>query len=152
MIDDLLAADPAAEPIEAVHRRLRGFLDRHRPPTPCLVVDLPTIAHRYRRLRGLFPRAVVHYAVKANPAPEVVSLLAGLGASFDVASPAEAELCLRAGAAPDRLSYGNTVKKASDVARVHGLGVRMFTVDSEPDLVNVSAEAPGADVDRKSVV
>ncbi|CAM03603.1 ornithine decarboxylase [Saccharopolyspora erythraea NRRL 2338] len=146
MIDDLLAADPAAEPIEAVHRRLRGFLDRHRPPTPCLVVDLPTIAHRYRRLRGLFPRAVVHYAVKANPAPEVVSLLAGLGASFDVASPAEAELCLRAGAAPDRLSYGNTVKKASDVARVHGLGVRMFTVDSEPDLVNVSAEAPGADV------
>ncbi|GAA1288505.1 type III PLP-dependent enzyme [Saccharothrix xinjiangensis] len=147
MIDDLATVDrTTAEPIEAVHRRLRGFLDRHRPPTPCLVVDLPAVGAGYRRLRELFPAADLYYAVKANPAHEVLRLLAGLGASFDVASPVEVELCLRAGAHPDRLSYGNTVKKRSDVARAHALGVRLFTVDSEPDLVNVAAAAPGADV------
>ncbi|MFI9006162.1 type III PLP-dependent enzyme [Actinosynnema sp. NPDC053489] len=146
MIEDVLVADPPADSVDAVRHRLRAFLDRHRPPTPCLVVDLPAVADRYRLLRRLFPAAVLHYAVKANPAPEVVGLLAALGASFDVAGVAEAELCLRAGAPADRLSYGNTVKKASDVVRAHALGVRVFTVDSEADLLNVAALAPGADV------
>ena len=90
---------------------IRRFLDRQRPETPCLVVDLATVRQRYRQLRTALPDARICYAVKANPPPEVVGELVGLGASFDVASPGEIELCLAKGAAPETISYGNTIKK-----------------------------------------
>jgi hypothetical protein len=61
--------------------------------------------------------AVVFYAVKANPAPEVLSLLASLGSCFDCASVVEIEMALAAGATPDRISFGNTIKKERDIAR-----------------------------------
>ena len=56
----------------------------------------------------------VHYSVKANPAPEIVGCLHGLGAAFDVSSRSEVGLCLRLGVPPARLAYGSTVKKAAD--------------------------------------
>ena len=54
------------------------------------------------------PTRKVFYAVKANPAPEILKLLAELGSCFDVASVSETEMVLAAGATPDRISYGNT--------------------------------------------
>lgn len=50
-----------------------------------------------------------------DPAPEIIELLVAQGSSFDVASTAEIDLCLRSGAAPEALSYGNTIKKARDI-------------------------------------
>lgn len=126
--------------------RVREFLDRTTPETPCLVMDLATVRRRYRRLRSQLPGARVCYAVKANPAPEVVAVLAALGSSFDVASPGEIELCLRCGATADSISYGNTIKKRSDITRAYDLGVRLFATDSEPDLDNIAAAAPGSRV------
>ena len=64
----------------------RRFLATEQPATPCLVVDLDAVAHSYHLLRWHLPLAKVFYAVKANPAPEVVALLGGLGSNFDVAS------------------------------------------------------------------
>lgn len=126
--------------------RARHFLDTHTPVTPCLVLDLPTVADRFRCLRGELPEVDNFYAVKANPSPEVVRLLAGLGASFDVASPAEIDLCLAQGARPEAISYGNTIKKRADVGYAHRAGVRLFVTDCLPDLENIAAEAPGASV------
>jgi len=71
----------------------------------------------------------VFYAVKANPAPEVLALLASLGSCFDTATVAEIEMALAAGATPDRVSYGNTIKKERDIARAFALGIRLFAVD-----------------------
>ncbi len=58
--------------------------------------------------KTLCPTRRVFYAVKANPAPEVLSPLAALGSCFDIASVAEIEMALAAGATPDRISFGNT--------------------------------------------
>lgn len=88
----------------------------------------------------------MYYAVKANPAPEVVRLLARAGAGFDVAGREEIELCLDQGARPELISYGNTVKKARDIAFAHRAGVRRFTFDSAADLANIAAHAPGSTV------
>jgi ornithine decarboxylase len=62
--------------------------------------------------------------VKANPAPEILNLLERLGSSFDCASVAESKWFWRAGATPERISYGNTIKKERDIARAFELGVR----------------------------
>ncbi|QFZ22467.1 type III PLP-dependent enzyme [Saccharothrix syringae] len=126
--------------------RIRHFLDRDRPDTPCLVIDLPTVRERFTAIRAALPRVGVFYAVKANPAPEVVELLAAEGSSFDVASPAEIDLCLARGAAPGAISYSNPIKKARDIAYAHERGVRLFVSDSEQDVRAIAAHAPGASV------
>ena len=84
------------------------------------------------------------YAVKANPAPEVLKLLASLGSSFDTASVAEIEMVLAAGAKPDRISFGNTIKKERDVARAYALGVRLFAVDRVAEVEKIARAAPGS--------
>jgi ornithine decarboxylase len=84
--------------------------------------------------------------VKANPAPEILKLLERQGSCFDVASPAEIDLVLEAGASADRISYGNTIKKERDIAYAHSVGVTMFAVDSIPEVEKVARAAPGAKV------
>ena len=113
---------------------------------PCLVVDLDVVRENYAAFARALPDTRVFYAVKANPAPEVLALLAGLGSSFDCASVVEIEQALAAGATPDRLSFGNTIKKERDVANAFALGVRLFAVDCEAEVEKVARAAPGAKV------
>jgi ornithine decarboxylase len=110
--------------------------------TPCIVLNLRTIKDNYLRLRDSFPYAHIYYAVKANPDKAVISLLAELGAFFDIASRYELDLVMSLGVTPDRMSYGNTIKKAKDVAYFYEKGVRMFATDSEEDLRNIASVAP----------
>jgi ornithine decarboxylase len=126
--------------------KLRRFLDQVRPSTPYLVVDVDLVEANYLTLAEAMDGVQIFYAVKANPAPEILSRLAALGSSFDVASPAEVELALAAGAVPARISYGNTIKKEADIARAFALGVRLFAFDSEAELAKIARAAPGAKV------
>ncbi|WP_425502572.1 type III PLP-dependent enzyme [Roseospira goensis] len=117
-----------------------------RPATPCLVVDLDVVEANYHALRAALPEAAVYYAVKANPAPPLVARLVALGSSFDTASLPEIDLCLSLGADPARLSFGNTIKKARDIAAAHDRGVDLFAFDAEEELRKIAAHAPGARV------
>jgi ornithine decarboxylase len=126
--------------------RITRFLAEHSPETPCLVVDLDVIAEAYDVLRWYLPLTHVYYAVKANPAEEIVAMLKRKGSDFDVASRGEIELCLRNGVAPDRLSFGNTVKKEKDVAFAYEAGVRLFAFDSAHEIEKLARSAPGARV------
>jgi ornithine decarboxylase len=128
---------------------LTGKLERFlltRPETPFLAVDLDVIEAKYLELRRYFPNASIYYAVKANPAPEVVVLLESLGASFDVASRSEIEMCLALRVHPMRLSYGNTIKNSADIAYAFDCGVRRFAFDSEAELRKLAAHAPCSQV------
>jgi ornithine decarboxylase len=110
--------------------------------TPCIVLNLRSIKRNYLRLRDSFPYAHIYYAVKANPHKAVISLLAELGAFFDIASRYELDLVMSLGITPDRISFGNTIKKAKDIAYFYEKGVRMFVTDSEKDLENITLYAP----------
>ena len=69
-----------------------------------------------------------------------------LGSGFDAASRAKIELCLSHGAAPDRISFGNTIKKPADIAFANGAGITLFAADAEEELDKIAAHAPGAQV------
>ena len=114
--------------------------------TPFVVVDLDIVAERYDALRAALPIADVFYAVKANPAREILELVVERGGHFDVASPAEIEMCLAAGAAPADISFGNTIKKQRDIASAYAKGVRLFAFDSEDELRKLQESAPDATV------
>lgn len=122
------------------------FLEDTQPATPCLVVDLDIVAESYRCLRDVLPLARVFYAVKANPAAAILDRLCGLGSNFDTASRGEIEMCLAAGAAADRISFGNTIKKERDIAFAYQAGVRLFAFDSEAELIKIAKVAPQAQV------
>ncbi|MEJ2375753.1 MAG: type III PLP-dependent enzyme [Pseudolabrys sp.] len=126
--------------------RVRDFLRKQPGDGPRLVVDLDVVRENYNAFAKALPDTRVFYAVKANPAPEVLSLLASLGSCFDTASVAEIEMVLAAGATPDRISYGNTIKKERDIARAFELGVRLYAVDCLPEVEKVARAAPGSKV------
>jgi len=129
-----------------VTARIRRFLSDVRPATPCLVMDLDSVRNAFEGLAQSLPRAAIFYAMKANPAPEILRLLARLGSSFDTASIYEIRDALAAGARPERISFGNTVKKQSDIKAAYDLGVRLFAFDSAGELEKLAAVAPGARV------
>src|ERR1700723_4139574 len=126
--------------------RIQEFLRNRREDGPCLVVDLDVVRDNYGAFARAMPDSRVFYAVKANPAPELLSLLAALGSCFDTASVAEIEMVLAAGATADRISFGNTIKKERDIARAFALGVRMFAVDCKPEVEKIARAAPAAKV------
>lgn len=126
--------------------KIAEFLDTVQPETPCLVVDLDAVEQSYLALARALDPAQMFYSVKANPAPEILRLLSRLGAAFDAASPGEIDLCLVHGIEPSRLSYGNTIKKQSDIARAYEKGVRLFAFDAESEIRKIAAAAPGSRV------
>ncbi|MBL8704650.1 MAG: type III PLP-dependent enzyme [Rhodospirillales bacterium] len=127
-------------------KKIQKFLARRDVPTPFLVMDLDLVAENYRKLKTAVPRAAIYYAVKANPAPEVLKTLAGLGSNFDTASVNEIDMALASGASADRISYGNTIKKEADISTAFAKGVRLYAFDSEAELGKLSRSAPGSRV------
>jgi len=127
-------------------KKITKFLAERQPETPCLIVDLDVVAQAYKLLRRYMPLAKIFYAVKANPAPEIVSLLRDLDSSFDVASPNEIDLCLERGIGPERISFGNTIKKEHDIAYAFGRGVKLYAFDSLQELEKLARAAPGSRV------
>jgi ornithine decarboxylase len=126
--------------------RIREFLKQRTDDGPCLVLDLDVVRDNYHSFAKALPDSKVFYAVKANPAPEILQLLAGMGSCFDVASVAETEAVLAAGAAPERISYGNTIKKESEIAKAFSLGVTLYAVDCEAEVEKIARAAPGSRV------
>ena len=126
--------------------RIDAWLAAERPATPCVVVDLDHVRAQYHRLHALFPAAEIFYAVKANPAPEIIATLAALGAAFDLASRGEIDRCRTLGVPPARLSFGNTIKRERDIADAHAAGISLYAFDTESELRKLARAAPGARV------
>jgi ornithine decarboxylase len=118
--------------------RIREFLRNRNEDGPCMVLDLEVVRDNYAKFARALPDTRVFYAVKANPSPEVLKLLADLGSCFDTASVVEIQLALDAGATPERISFGNTIKKERDIARALELGVRLFAVDCEAEVEKIA--------------
>ena len=114
--------------------------------TPFLVILLDRVQQKFQEFRRDFPSAKIYYAVKASPGEEILSLLRDLGSCFDIASIYELDRVLNLGVPPDRVSFGNTIKKAKHIRDAYDKGVRLFASDCEADIRNLANEAPGSKV------
>ncbi|HUX51671.1 MAG TPA: type III PLP-dependent enzyme [Spirochaetia bacterium] len=114
--------------------------------TPFLIIDLEAIRRRYLEMKSALPFSQIYYAIKANPNDEVIKLLHSLGSCFDVATRFELDQLLSLGVEPERMSFGNTIKKADDIRYFYEKGIRLYVTDSQEDLVNIAVEAPGSRV------
>ena len=113
---------------------------------PCLVLDLDVVRENYPTTRRCRTAACSTPSMKANPAPEVLKLLAGLGERFDVASvsrpdDAPAPLAPRPTASPMA-----TPSRRRPRSRPLKLGVTLFAVDCEAEVERRRRAAPGSRV------
>ena len=136
--------------------RVESYIAAHDFAHPTLVLDVEAVERQYRALaNGLRTDAGgarIHYAVKANPHARIIERLVALGSGFDAASRGEIELVLSQGAHPDHVSFGNTIKKASDIAFAHAAGITLFAADAEEELAKIAENAPGARVYIRVIV
>jgi diaminopimelate decarboxylase len=84
--------------------------------TPFYAHDRGLLRKRVAQLRAVLPAAVkLHYAMKANPMPAVVGLMAGLVDGIDVASAGELKVALDAGANPAEVSFAGPGKREAEL-------------------------------------
>lgn len=117
--------------------------------TPFFVLDRARLRADYRALAAALPQVRHHYAVKALSHPLVLRTLVEEGAGFDVATTAEIDAVLAAGATPDRIIHTHPHKKPRDIAAALDRGVRTFVADSDVELhklVRLAQERPGTEI------
>ncbi len=124
--------------------RIKEFAKDKEPPF--LIVDLKKIEKMYDELTRNMPFVKIYYAMKANPLDEVIVTLKNKGSNFDAATVYEIEQLIRLGVSPERISYGNTIKKEKDIEYAYSRGIRLFVTDSESDLKKIAKHAPGSRV------
>jgi diaminopimelate decarboxylase len=121
-------------PLEEIARRFG---------TPCYVYSRAGIERCY----GAFARALgarnalVAYSVKANSNLAVLSLLARLGAGFDVVSGGELSRVLAAGGEARKILFSGVGKTEGEIAQAIDAGVLCLNLESEAELHRVAAIA-----------
>jgi ornithine decarboxylase len=115
-------------------------------PSPTLYLFRERMKQNYEKLYSLYPDTEIFYAVKACPDVEILKVLIECGSNFDIASVYELDRVLSLGCSPNRISYGNTIKKARDIAYAYAKWIRMFATDSDEDIEKLAENAPWARV------
>ena len=99
-------------------------LTRQVGTTPYYAYDRRLLDRRVRELRQAFPTAIkLHYAIKANPMPEVVAHMVAQLDGLDVASSGELAVALAAGAAPRDVSFAGPGKSEAELSEAVATGI-----------------------------
>jgi len=86
--------------------------------TPFYAYDRQLLRSRVAELRAALPKTIkLHYAMKANPMPALVGVMAGLVDGIDVASGGELKVALDAGADPAEISFAGPGKRSGELAQ-----------------------------------
>ncbi|KAG7204474.1 hypothetical protein KM043_004906 [Ampulex compressa] len=109
-------------------------------------LDIADIVHKHEDWINKMPRVVPHYAVKCNPDPTVIKVLAALNAGFDCASEHEIRQVMQYGVTGERIIFANPAKCPSHIKFAKKMGVRKMTVDSEIELLKIKDLFPEAKV------
>ena len=125
-------------------RRLKESARKH--GTPLMLISRSVLRAQLDRFRRALPRVEPFFAIKANAHPGVIKTMVSGRAGFDVASAAELDLALAAGAKAAGVIFANTVKPATSIAYAAAKGVDLVTFDSESELDKIAKHAPGARV------
>jgi diaminopimelate decarboxylase len=113
--------------------------------TPFYAYDRSLLRSRVDELRAVLPPQVrLHYAIKANPMPALVSFMVGRVDGLDVASGAELLVALDAGCDPQEISFAGPGKGEVELAQAVAAGVLVNVESSrELDLLALIAERLG---------
>jgi len=106
--------------------------------TPFYAYDRRLLQERVELLRGKLPAAVqLHYAVKANPMPALVSTMASLVDGLDVASLGELRIALDSGMDSREISFAGPGKQPVELAAAIAAGITL-NMESEREMETIA--------------
>ncbi|KAF9427955.1 hypothetical protein BGZ94_003756 [Podila epigama] len=108
------------------------------------VADLGEVYRQHLRWKALLPRIEPFFAMKCNPDPMVMRLLASLGTGFDCASKNEIQTVLDMRVDPSRIIYANPCKQNAFVKYARTHNVKMMTFDNAEELQKIKKFHPEA--------
>jgi ornithine decarboxylase len=118
-------------------------------PGSFLVTNLSDIVHQLKQWHEELPMVEPFYAVKCNPDPVILRLLASLGCNFDCATMGEIDLVLNGlgdnlsfgpkGRASSSIVYANPAKMENMIRFAMVNDVRMTVFDGEDELYKIAA-------------
>lgn len=111
--------------------------------TPLYVYSLSHIRDRYKDLTDALKEVapLICYSVKANSNHTVLRELNGLGSGFDIVSGGELYRALKAGADASKIVFAGVGKTADEIDYAIKENILFFTVESEPEAVQISQRA-----------
>ncbi|KAL4810973.1 pyridoxal-dependent decarboxylase [Aspergillus unguis] len=110
------------------------------------VADMGEVYRQHLRWKMNLGRVRPFFAVKCNPDPEVLRLMAKLGNGFDCASKAEIDMALETGIDPSRIIYAQPCKTKSYLRHAAKVGVKQMTFDNADELYKIKACFPEAEL------
>ena len=107
--------------------------------TPFFAYDRALLTRRVEDLRAVLPEDLrLHYAMKANPMPDVVRHMAGLVDGIDVASAGEMDVAIACGMSPEFISFAGPGKTDDEIARAVAAGI-VINLESPREMEAVAA-------------
>lgn len=110
------------------------------------VADIGEVYRQHVRWKKHLARVTPHFAVKCNPDPMVLRVLAALGAGFDCASKSEIDQVLTMGVDPSRIIYAQPCKTKSYLRYTAKQKVKQMTFDNTDELYKVKELCPEAEL------
>lgn len=123
-----------------------SILHNPKTQTPTLVLDFDIIQNTYNRFLDAFPNGQIFYAMKANSNQEIVQLVVDRQGGLEIASLAELEKSLAAGATGEQIICSNPIKNPLFLQRMHEANVYAMVVDSTYEVEKVAQYAPNSRV------
>nr|VFK23600.1 MAG: ornithine decarboxylase [Candidatus Kentron sp. MB]VFK27966.1 MAG: ornithine decarboxylase [Candidatus Kentron sp. MB]VFK74482.1 MAG: ornithine decarboxylase [Candidatus Kentron sp. MB] len=114
--------------------------------SPLVVISGEKLRENLRYLQTALPGIRLHYAVKANPHPDLLRVLAEAGSGFDIASMGELERVSTLGVSSDAIIYSNPIKNPVEIESAHRAGIDTFFYDNLSELDKIAQAAPDARV------
>jgi diaminopimelate decarboxylase len=109
--------------------------------TPLFLYSAEHVRRRVADLRAALPeRVALHYAVKANPFPPLLELMAGLVDGFDIASGGELEIVRGSGLPLGKVSFAGPGKRDAELEAAIRAGVTL-NLESEGEAARAIAIA-----------
>jgi ornithine decarboxylase len=123
---------------------INDFLEDNQSERAFYIIDLGEITTSYSTWTKLLPDVKPYYAVKCNPNPVLLDVLASLGANFDCASENEMKTIIEITKDPSRIIFANPCKMSSQIRYARANDVDLMTFDCEEELYKIKLYHPYA--------
>ena len=140
VLNDKLTKLIINEPISYI---LNDLILKKRAQEPFFIADVGDIVRQLKQWKLLLPRVEPFYAIKCNPDPVIIEILAKFGIGFDCASKVEIQEALKYIDA-SRIIYANPCKAASHIKYASNSKIQMMTFDNVDELYKIKSIAPNS--------
>ena len=123
---------------------INDYLEDNQSEQAFYIVDLGELVESFSLWSRLLPDVKPYYAVKCNPNPVMLEVLASLGANFDCASENEMKTVIDITNDASRIIFANPCKMSSQIRYARANDVDLMTFDCEEELYKIKLYHPHA--------